>query len=478
MWHASNMSFGLCPLLTQGAIEAINIHGSDQLKKDYLEKLVSGEWTGTMNLTESQAGSDLSAVRTKAEPAGDHYLIRGQKIFITYGDHDLTENIIHLVLARLPDAPEGVKGISLFVVPKYLLDENGKPKDRNDVKPVSLEHKLGIHGSPTCVMSFGDNDGAIGYLVGEENNGLVYMFTMMNMARHAVGVEGLAIAERSYQQALSFAKERVQGRPIGDQGKGKAPIIHHPDVARMLMTMKAKIEAMRGMAYTWATAFDKAHNHPDEEERTRQMQFVEVLTPIVKGWCTETGNELTYLGVQIHGGMGFIEETGAAQHFRDARITSIYEGTTGIQANDLVGRKLLRDGGQSVSVVIQTMRTIEGAVESVDEVGDAFKCCMNDLEAATAWLLKVASTNPRLPAAACVYYLELWGIAIGSWLMAKSALAAQKRLSNDEGNSQFLEAKIITARYFASHVACKTSALLTTITQGSDATLELSVEQF
>lgn len=477
MWHASNMSFGLCPLLTQGAIEAINNHGSQQLKQSYLPKMISGEWAGTMNLTEPQAGSDLSAVKTKAEFAGDHYLIRGQKIFITYGDHDLTENIIHLVLARLPDAPEGVKGISLFVVPKFLLNENGEPGERNDVRPVSLEHKLGIHGSPTCVMSYGDQGGAVGYLVGEENDGLMYMFTMMNMARHAVGVEGLAIAERAYQQALAFSKERVQGRPIGVNSGERTPIVYHPDVRRMLMIMKSKIEAMRGMAYVWASAFDKAEHHPEEEERQRQMQIVEVLTPVVKGWCTEVGNELTYLGVQIHGGMGFIEETGAAQHQRDARITTIYEGTTGIQANDLVGRKLLRDGGRSVQTAMHMMRVIEGAVASLDEIGDAFKQCLEDLEAATQWLLESTERDPRLAAAASFYYLGLWGVTVGSWIMAKSALAAQKAINSGEGDTGFYQAKLITAGFFASHVSSQSSALLDTIVKGSNASLELNLEQ-
>jgi len=477
MWHAANMSFGLCPLLTQGAIEAIERHGSDELKRAYLPKMVSGEWTGTMNLTEAQAGSDLSAVRTRAEPEGDHYRLHGQKIYITYGDHDLTGNIIHLVLARLPDAPEGVKGISMFIVPKYLLDERGEPGERNDVKTVSLEHKLGIHASPTCVLAFGDQEGAIGYLVGEENRGLQYMFTMMNLARHAVGVEGLAIAERAYQQAVAYARERVQGRPLG-MDDPRAPIIHHPDVRRMLMTMKSKIDAMRGLAYLWASAFDKSVHHPDAEERRRQGQFVEVLTPVVKGWCTETGNELASLGLQVHGGMGFIEETGAAQFFRDARITTIYEGTTGIQANDLVGRKLVRDGGDAVGEVIAMMRAMAGGVESLDDLGDAYKRALEDLESATAWILRAARDDPRLPAAASMYYLELWAIAAGSWLMARSALAAQKALESGEGDRSFYEAKIQSAQYFAAHVASRSGGLRRTIEDGSAATLAMSVEQF
>ncbi|MGA8259438.1 MAG: acyl-CoA dehydrogenase [Arenicellales bacterium] len=476
MWHAANLSFGLCPLLTQGAIEALERHGSDELKRVYLPKMVSGEWTGTMNLTEPQAGSDLSAVRTRAEPEGDHYRLHGQKIFITYGDHDLTDNILHLVLARLPDAPEGVKGISLFLVPKYLLDANGDPGQRNDVRTVSLEHKLGIHASPTCVLAYGDKEGAIGYLVGEANRGLEYMFTMMNLARHSVGVQGLAIAERAYQRALAYAKERVQGRPIGEGER--ATIIHHPDVRRMLMTMKSKIEAMRGMAYVWASAFDKSLRHPSDAERRRQSQLVEVLTPIVKGWCTETGNEVAYLGVQVHGGMGFIEETGAAQHYRDARITTIYEGTTGIQANDLVGRKVVRDRGEAAKAVIALMRETEGAAASLGDTGAALRECLDDLDEATDWVLRAAGQDPRLPAAASAYYLDLWAISVGSWLMARSALAARKRLESGEGDQGFFEAKLETAHYFATHVASRSGALLKTITTGSPSTLKLDIDQF
>ncbi len=440
--------------------------------------MVSGEWTGTMNLTEPQAGTDLGAVRTRAERDGDRYRLYGQKIFITYGDHDLTDNIVHLVLARLPDAPAGVKGISLFVVPKFIPDADGQPSQRNDVRTVSLEHKLGIHASPTCVLAYGDTDGAVGYLVGEENRGLEYMFTMMNLARHAVGVEGLAIGERAYQQALAYARERVQGRPIGSGTAERAPIIHHPDVRRMLMTMKSRIEAMRGIAYIWASAFDKSLLHPDEPERHRQAQFVEMLTPVVKGWCTETGNRLAYLGIQVHGGMGFIEETGAAQHYRDARITTIYEGTTGIQANDLVGRKVIRDGGEAAKSVIGMMRVIEGAVGSLNDIGDVYKQCMDDLETATDWLLQTAPQDPRLPAAASMYYLELWGIAVGCWLMTKSALASLKALDAGEGDPAFYQAKVETARYFATHEACNSGALLKTITEGSAATLALTAEQF
>ena len=336
MWHSSNMAFGLCPLLTQGAVHAIESHGSDDLKQLYLEKMISGEWTGTMNLTEPQAGSDLAAVRATAEPQGDHFLVKGQKIFITYGDHDMTDNIIHLVLARTPDAPAGVKGISLFLVPKFLLNDDGTPGARNDARCVSIEHKLGIHASPTCVMSFGDNDSAVGYLVGEENRGLMYMFTMMNQARLAVGIEGYAVAEMAYQQALAFSRDRKQGPVLLGKDSGEEGIVNHPDVRRMLMTMRSQVEAARVMAYDCAASFDFSDHHADDETRARFQRRGELLTPIVKGWSTEVGVEMCSLGVQIHGGMGFIEETGVAQHLRDCRITPIYEGTTGIQANDLL----------------------------------------------------------------------------------------------------------------------------------------------
>ena len=359
MLNASNMSFALCPLLTQGAIEAIELNGSDALKETLPAEMVSGEWTGTMNLTEPQAGSDLAAVRTKADRKDGHYLISGQKIFITYGDHDLTDNIIHLVLARTPDAPEGVKGISLFVVPKFLLNGDGTPGKANDVRCVSLEHKLGIHASPTAVMSYGDHGGAIGYLVGEENRGLEYMFVMMNQARLSVGIQGLGIADRAYQRAKAYAHDRIQGRIAGDRTPGAKPIAYHPDVHRMLAQMRAKCEAMRAIAYSAAHSLDLANSAADEGERARHQARLDFLIPIVKGWCTESACEVASLALQVHGGMGFIEETGAAQHFRDARITTIYEGTTGIQANDLVGRKMQRDGGASAKSALGEIRAIE-----------------------------------------------------------------------------------------------------------------------
>src|ERR1700761_3083326 len=356
MWNSSNMAFALCPLLTAGATEALRQHGSEELKGHYLPKLISGEWTGTMNLTEPQAGSDLAAVRTKAVPEGDHYRLHGQKIFITWGDHDMTDNVIHLVLARTPDAPEGVRGISLFLVPKFLPNADGSPGQRNDVHCVSLEHKLGIHASPTCVMSFGDKDGAIGYLIGHENKGLAHMFTMMNEARQKVGIQGLAIAERAYQQAREYAKERVQGRPASSKSGGAVAIVHHPDVQRMLLTMKSQIEAMRAFAYVMAADMDRAHRDPDAGERAGRQARVDLLIPVLKAWCTELGVEIASMGVEVHGGRGYVEETGACQFLRDARIAPIYEGTTGIQAADLAGRKLASDGGAAMAALIAEMR--------------------------------------------------------------------------------------------------------------------------
>ena len=364
MWKASNHAFSLCPMLTQGAIEALMIAGSDEQKAAYLPNLVSGEWAGTMNLTEPTAGSDLAAVRSRAEPVGDGtYRIFGQKIFITYGEHDMTENIVHLVLARTPDAPEGVKGISLFVVPKFMLKADGTPGERNDVYCVSIEHKLGIHGSPTAVLAFGDHGGAIGTLVGAENRGLEYMFIMMNAARFNVGLEGLGDAERAYQRAVGYARERVQGTEVGVRGGPKVPIIRHPDVRRMLMSMRSRIEAMRSLAYVTAAALDNAHQAPDGGERARAQAFADLMIPVVKGWSTESSIDIASLGVQVHGGMGYIEETGAAQHLRDARITTIYEGTTAIQANDLIGRKIAREQGSTIIAVIGEMRTAAAGLD-------------------------------------------------------------------------------------------------------------------
>jgi alkylation response protein AidB-like acyl-CoA dehydrogenase len=483
MLQAANMSFALCPMLTQGAIEAIIFNASDDIKARFLAKMVSGEWTGTMDLTEPQAGSDLSAVRTRAEPCGDHYLISGQKIFITYGDHDLTENIVHLLLARTPDAPPGVKGISLFVVPKILVGEDGSLLGPNDMHCVSLEHKLGIHASPTAVLSYGEKGGAIGYLVGEENKGLAYMFVMMNVARLNVGIEGLGVSERAYQQARDYARERVQGQPIGAAGANRLPIIEHPDVRRMLMTMKAYVEAMRAVTYSAARSIDFAHRHADSSVRAHHQARVELLTPVVKGWCSELSIELTSLGVQVHGGMGYVEETGACQYLRDARITTIYEGTTGIQANDLVGRKILRDRGETLRKLLEEMRGLDAELAlKQDPVCAAMRSALNTGLDAVAevgdWLLSAAARDPRLPAAASVHVLRLIGTVIGGYHMARSALAAMAKLDAGEEDRAFLGGKIATARFYAEQIMPQVNALLPAIVNGSESVLLLHNEQF
>ena len=460
MLNASNMSFALCPLLTQGAIEAILLNGSDEIKAAYLGKMVSGEWTGTMNLTEPQAGSDLAAVRARAERKDGHYLLSGQKIFITYGDHDLTDNIIHLVLARVPDAPAGVKGISLFVVPKYLPNAPGAPGKANDLRCVSLEHKLGIHASPTAVMSYGDNGGAIGYLVGEENRGLEYMFVMMNRARLSVGIQGLGVAERAYQRARTYAHDRVQGRIAGDRTPGAKPIAFHADVHRMLMTMRATCEAMRALAYSAALSLDLSDAATDQGERTRHQARLEFLIPIVKGWCTERACMVTSVGLQVHGGMGYIEETGAAQHFRDARIATIYEGTTGIQANDLIGRKMQRDNGSAAKAMIAEVRGVETELAKRNEpefaaMRAAVGRSAEAMEDCVRWLLETSRQNPAAAGVAAVHILEVFGLGISGALLAKSALAAAVR-----GAAPFNSEKVATARYFASQIMPETTARL------------------
>ena len=483
MFHAANMAFALCPMLTQGAIEAISLNGSEELKQRFLPKMVSGEWTGTMNLTEPQAGSDLGAVRTRAERVDGHYLISGQKIFITYGDHDLTDNIIHLVLARTPDAPPGVKGISLFVVPKVVLDDEGTPVRPNDVACVSIEHKLGIHGSPTAVLSFGDHGGAVGYLVGEENRGLEYMFVMMNLERLVVGIQGLGISDRAYQQAVGYARDRIQGVPIGAKSDDRLPIIHHPSIRRKLMAMRSEIEAMRALAYATARASDLHDRHPDADERARNKARLDFLTPVVKGWCTERSVELTSIGVQVHGGMGYIEETGACQHFRDARITTIYEGTTAIQANDLVGRKIIRDEGRSARALLDEMRGLDEALASNTNASGpllraALKTGIDDAGKAVDWVLDAARRDPRQPAAASNYVLHLFGTLVGGHEMARAALAAGRRLAAGEGDPRFLTAKITTARYYAQHVLPRVSAFSRAIVDGSETVLALDTEMF
>ncbi|MGE5476402.1 MAG: acyl-CoA dehydrogenase [Bacteroidales bacterium] len=481
MWQAANMAFTLCPMLTQGAVHAILECGSDEQKAIYLPKLVTGEWAGTMNLTESSAGSDLGAIRTKAVRQADGtYLISGQKIFITYGDHELAENIIHLVLARLPDAPPGVKGISLFVVPKFMVNADGSLGKRNDVAAVSLEHKLGIHASPTAVMSFGDNGGAVGFLVGQENRGLEYMFVMMNHARLNVGIQGLGIAERAYQQARGYACERVQGKPAG--AAAISPIVDHPDVRRMLMTIKANVEAMRALAYVEAAALDKAHAEPDEKKRAGAFRLAEFLNPIVKGWSTETGFEMASLGVQVHGGMGYVEETGAAQHLRDARITAIYEGTTAIQANDLVNRKILRDKGVTAKAVLAEVSSL--ASELVAAPDATLKAIGVELAeggraagVAVDWLLNAATQDARLPAAAAVPLLKLMGVVLGGFQLARAARIARAKLDTQDGDLAFFDAKLKTAWFYAEHILPQAPALLASITRGAATVMCVPVEQ-
>ena len=483
MWHAANMAFDLCPLLTQGAIEAIELCGTPEQKERFLPKMVEGVWAGTMNLTEPQAGSDLAAVRTRAvpQPDGTHKLY-GQKIFITYGEQDYTENIIHLVLARTPTAPEGVKGISLFIVPKYLVNADGSLGPRNDVQCVSIEHKLGIHASPTAVLAYGDHGGATGYLVGEENRGLEYMFIMMNLARFSVGLEGVGIAERAYQRAAAYAKERVQGRAAGDASNG-ATIIQHPDVRRMLLSMKAQTEAMRAVAYVTAAALDNAGAHPDAEARKRHQAFAELMIPIVKGWCTETAQEIAYTGVQVHGGMGYIEETGAAQHYRDARIITIYEGTTGIQANDLIGRKTARDGGKTALAVVAEMEALDRELSG--QSGAQFAAIRAQLSAAVAalkaaveWIARTYGSDARAAHAASVPYLKLWGLTAGGWQMARAALIAARRLAQGSTEADFHRAKIATARFYADFHLPQALALKHAVLTAGEAVLALADEQF
>jgi alkylation response protein AidB-like acyl-CoA dehydrogenase len=483
MWHSANMAFDLCPLLTQGAIEALELCATSEQKATFLPKMVDGTWTGTMNLTEPQAGSDLAAVRTRAVPQGDGtYKLYGQKIFITYGDHDYTENIVHMVLARTPDAPEGVKGISLFIVPKFLVNSDGSLGARNDVQCVSLEHKLGIHASPTAVLAYGDKGGAVGYLIGTENRGLEYMFIMMNLARFSVGVEGVGISERAYQRAVAYARDRVQGKPVG-LDKASGTIIEHPDIRRMLMTMRANTEAMRAVAYVTAAALDNARRHPDADARKRHQAFADLMIPIVKGWSTETAQEVTYLGVQVHGGMGFIEETGAAQYYRDARIITIYEGTTGIQANDLIGRKTARDGGATARAVADDIDKVAARLAShrepeLQSIGVRLAAATAALQGAIDWLVPEYGKNVRAAHAAAVPYLKLWGLLVGGWQLGRGALVASERLSSGAGDGAFLRAKITTARFYAESLLPQAEALAQSITEGSDAALALTADQF
>ena len=482
MLHAANLSFALAPMLSDGAIEALLTAGSDEQKALFLEPLITGKWTGTMNLTEPQAGSDLAAVRTRAEPQGDGtYKIFGTKIFITYGEHDMAENIIHLVLARTPDAPAGVKGISLFVVPKFLVNADGSLGARNDAHCVSIEHKLGIKASPTAVLQFGDHGGAIGTLVGEENRGLEYMFIMMNAARFGVGIQGVSVAERAYQQAVAFAKDRVQSREVAGS-PGPVAIINHPDVRRMLMSMRSQTEAARALAYVGAGLSDIAHHHADEATRKANLAVYEYLVPIIKGWSTEMSENVTRDGVQVHGGMGFIEETGAAQHYRDSKILTIYEGTTAIQANDLVGRKTVRDGGAVAKGLIAQVRATAAQLAEVQ--GDLAAVSRRLVEGADAleqvvdYVVANTKSDVRAVFAGSVLYLKLAGIVLGGWQMGRAALVAQQKLQSGEGDVAFFKAKIATARFFADHVLSGAGGLRTAIVEGAAGVLALEVEQF
>ena len=478
MVNSASISFALCPLLTDGAVEALLTAGSPEQQQTYIPKMLDGSWTGSMNLTEPQAGSDLSMVRTRAEPQPDgSYKLFGTKIFITYGEHDMADNIVHLVLARVSGAPEGVKGISLFICPKFMPDGT-----RNDVHCVSIEHKLGIKASPTAVLQYGDHGGAVGYLVGQENRGLEYMFIMMNAARFGVGLQGIALAERAYQKAVAYARDRVQSRPVDGSMSTAAPIIHHPDIRRMLMTMRAYTEGCRAMAYVAAAAFDAAHAHPDAEVRKQNQAFYEFMVPLVKGLSTEMSLDVASLGVQVHGGMGFIEETGAAQHLRDAKILTIYEGTTAIQANDLVGRKTARDGGQTARAIAGQIETTEDELKARDSV--ACRAMAQRLEAGRKALLDVidfvagqTKASPNAVFAGSVNYLMLAGTVVAGWQMARALLRAEDLLAAGE-DTAFMQAKIVTARFYADHILVKAGGLRDSIVDGGESVTALSLEAF
>ncbi|MDM7456823.1 MAG: acyl-CoA dehydrogenase [Tepidimonas sp.] len=481
--NAANLSFALCPLLTDGAIEALLTAGSEAQKATYIPPMIEGRWTGTMNLTEPQAGSDLSLVRTRAEPQPDGtYKIFGTKIYITYGEHDMAENIVHLVLARVQGAPEGVKGISLFIVPKFLVNPDGSLGARNDVHCVSIEHKLGIKASPTCVLQYGDHGGAVGYLVGEENRGLEYMFIMMNAARYAVGVQGIAVSERAYQKAVQYARDRIQSRPVDGSVAGAAPIIHHPDVRRMLMTMRALTEGCRAMAAVAAAAYDAAHHHPDESTRRQNQVFYEFMVPLVKGYSTEISHEVTSLGVQVHGGMGFVEETGAAQYYRDAKILTIYEGTTAIQANDLVGRKTARDGGATALAIAAQVQATEAELAASDT--EAARAVQARLQAArlayeevVRFIVAQAKADPVAAYAGSVPYLMLAGNLMAGWQMARALLAAQRELAAGRDEA-FMRAKIATARFYADHILTRCSGWRDSIVGGHASIAEMALDAF
>jgi alkylation response protein AidB-like acyl-CoA dehydrogenase len=474
IWASANLAFKLCPMLTHAAVHALELSGSPEQKRKFLPKLINGEWTGTMVLTEPQAGSDLAQIRSRAVPEGDHYRLFGQKIFITWGDHDSTSNIIHMVLARVEGAPSGVRGISLFIVPKVLVNDDGSLGERNEVRCVSIEHKLGIHASPTCVMAYGDRHGAVAYLVGEANRGLEYMFVMMNAARLSVGLEGYAMGERAFQHASEYARTRVQGKPPVAQPDGPASIIHHPDIKRMLLTMKSTVEACRAVALYAAYQLDIANHHPDEQTRAAAQARADLLIPIVKGWCTETGNQLTGIGVQVHGGMGFVEETGAAQYVRDVRITTIYEGTTGIQSNDLIGRKIARDGG---AVMSQLLSEMTRELQELDVSNSATKLtrqaaleAVGSLKDSTASLLQALSSRPDAAMAVSVPYLMLCGYVIGGWLTARASAIAAANLQG--ADKAFYDAKIHTARFYAQQVLPNAIALARVVQGGAESVID------
>jgi 3-(methylthio)propanoyl-CoA dehydrogenase len=484
MINSANLSFALCPLLTDGAIEALLTAGSPEQQALYVPRLISGQWTGTMNLTEPQAGSDLAMVRTRAEPQPDgSYKLFGTKIFITYGEHDLADNIVHLVLARVTGAPEGVKGISLFIVPKFLVGPDGSLGTRNDVHCVSLEHKLGIKASPTAVLQFGDHGGAVGHLVGEVNRGLETMFIMMNAARYAVGVQGIALAERAYQKAVAYARERVQSRPVDGSLPGAAPIIHHPDVRRMLMTMRSYVEGCRAMATVAAAAYDAAHHHPDADVRRTNQAFHEFMVPLVKGYSTEMSVEVASLGVQVHGGMGFIEETGAAQYLRDARILPIYEGTTAIQANDLVGRKTARDGGHTAKAIAERIVETEAALDGrTSEAARAMHCRLGAARQAfvqvVEFIVSRTKSDPNAAFAGSVPYLMLAGNLLAGWQLARALLVAEQQVAEGEGDTAFLKAKVATARFYAEHLLSKAPGMRDAIIEGADSVTGLPLDAF
>jgi 3-(methylsulfanyl)propanoyl-CoA dehydrogenase len=484
MWNAANIGFANGPLLNQGAIEAIELKGSDEQKRRFIPNLVSGKWTGTMCLTEPQAGSDLAQVRTKAVPDGDRYRITGQKIFITFGEHDMAENIVHLVLARLPDAPEGTKGISLFIVPKIAVNDDGSLGEPNEVVCTGIEHKLGINGNPTCTMSLGEGGkGAVGYLVGEPNRGLEYMFVMMNAARFSVGVQGIALADRAYQSALEYAKERVQGRDLKPGGsKAPEPIVKHPDVRRMLMWQKATIEAMRALAYVTAASLDFAQRHPDEKVRKEHRAFVELMIPVVKGWCTENAVDLCSTALQVFGGMGYVEETGIAQQYRDVRIVTIYEGTTGIQALDLIGRKLIRDMGATATAVGAKIAAVAKECAGSDDagvkaIGTALGESLKSLNETSQWIGMNAMADLNKAFACSVPYLRLWGVVAGGWQMARAAAIAAGKIAAGDPDAEFYKAKLATAKFYATHVLSQSAWFARQIAEGSADVMGLTDEQ-